>query len=102
MSSNNTGELTALLEGLLYVERMAKWTNWTIGIFYDSEYAIRTVLGIYKANKNRILISKIQAVLRVLLGKQHRIFFEHIKSHEGHEGNEKADQLATLGHLGNW
>lgn len=95
-ASNNTGELTALGEALLWLRDHDKSTGKAI-IRYDSEYAANSVQGFYaQATKNLALIGTIKGILRQV--RSHRqITFEHVKAHSSDKWNDKADALANMG-----
>lgn len=139
--SNNTAELTGIGEALFWLltsnqeeqlkitsntSNTANSTNSTnsesildyeVIIYSDSEYAFKSVLGIYNGNKNRLLIEKIRLMhstlqnyvkdsnlfARIPLNNSNQLIkivnlrFQHIKGHSGHRWNDRADFLANLG-----
>ena len=90
VGSNNTGELTAILEAaLLAHERSYR----QVIIHSDSQWAINVLKGRWKAKKHKTMVNYIRAVLRSI-GQLH---LQWVKAHVGQEGNERADKLANQG-----
>jgi ribonuclease HI len=87
IATNNIAELEAIRTGLLAI----KDTELPIRIFTDSRYAYGVLTLGWKARKNQNLIKSIKNIL--LKFKDRKII--KIKGHAGHEGNERADYLAT-------
>ena len=96
--SNNTGELTAICEGLKWLIEQ-EGTNTPAAIYYDSKYAAKITTGEYKAETNKYLAAKARTLLRQLWEKR-KIRLEHIKGHSDDPGNDAADELANKGALG--
>lgn len=88
------------------------------GIVYtDSEYAFKSIMGIYNGSKNRLIIERIRTMylnlqdslkvspllLRVPINKKDQIIritnlrFQHVKGHSGNRWNDRADYLANIG-----
>ncbi len=91
LASNNTAELTALLEGLRWVNQYDGGEEITIRC--DSMYAIEIAEGRWKAKANLELVDVVRAALsaaRVGRGVE----LNHVRGHEGHRWNERADHLA--------
>ena len=91
VGSNNTGELTAILEALLHVIDHS-WEAATIRS--DSQWSIKVIKGIWRPSRHKQLVNYIRRLLRDFPVKIH---LEWIKAHAGHEGNERADRLAEEG-----
>ena len=99
VGSNNTGELSAICEALLWlVEHDA--TGRAAVICYDSEYAAAQTQGLQKTNKNRALVLKAQSLLAAARARPRVVRFLHVKGHSGHHWNDVADQLANRGAAG--
>lgn len=98
VGSNNTGELSAICEALLWL-RDHELSGRAAAIFYDSEYAAKITQKIYNAQKNKQLAKQAQE-LYVATMKQRRLRFVHVKGHAGHRWNEAADVLANRGAAG--
>lgn len=116
--SNNTAELTAIGEALIWLahhcrEIEADRTRCGFGpvvVRYDSDYAAKSVMGVYNGKKNVELIGQVRQVYadaQAALQSMRRscgagtanngIKFSHVKGHSGHRWNERADELANLG-----
>ncbi|KAL3926278.1 MAG: hypothetical protein SGPRY_003371 [Prymnesium sp.] len=59
VGSNNTAELSAICEALLWlVEQAGPSGNAPAAIYYDSEYAAKQLQGLWKTNKNHALVQE--------------------------------------------
>ena len=91
LASNNTAELTALLEAL-------RWTMQYEGveevmIRCDSMYAMEIAEERWKAKANLELVDVVRAALSAArVGRN--VDLNHVRGHEGHRWNERADHLA--------
>jgi len=99
--SNNTGELSAMGEALLWLRDEAPDKCAPAVLHYDSEYAANIVLGRNKAHKNVELASKLQELCTEVQA-QRPLHLLHVKGHSGCTGNERADALAAQGSQGKW
>ena len=97
VGSNNTGELSAVCEALLYLIHEPVTTP--ACICYDSEYAAKQAQGLWKVNKNRALVHRAQALLAHARARR-QVRFLHVKGHSGHQWNDRADALANAGAAG--
>ena len=97
--SNNTGELSAIVEALLWL-RDDEPSGRDAVICYDSEYAANQTQGLWKANKNQALVRRAQTTLGHVRGKGRRVRFVHVKGHSAHRWNDLADALANQGAAG--
>lgn len=89
--TNNTGELSAILEALNVAD-----LEQDVLIHTDSEYAIRGILGINRVHANKELFDAIGKRIkdRSVLGSG--TGFKKVKGHSGKmDGNYYADKLAT-------
>ena len=99
-TTNNQMEMTAVIEALATLKRSCR-----IQLYTDSEYVLkgmtewmpgwikrgwRTAAG--QPVKNAELWQRLAALVAL-----HEIDWHWFKGHAGHEGNEKADQLANRG-----
>ena len=75
-------------------------TQTTVLILADSQLAICTTTGAWAARSNRTLVNKNKRALARLRGKGIDVRFRHIRAHEGHRMNERADALAKQGGQG--
>ena len=90
VGSNNTGEVTAILEAVLHaIDHSFR----RIVIHSDSAWAINCIKGKWRPKRHKALINYTRYLLRLL--PFHSL--EWIKAHAGHEGNERADALANRG-----
>ena len=91
VGSNNTGELTAILEALI----MAIDHNWRdVTIRTDSQWSINVITRKWKARSHKTLVNYIKSIIR---SASIKVRLSWIKAHAGHEGNERADKLAEEG-----
>lgn len=96
-TTNNRMELQAAIAALSSLERASKITLITDSVYLKD--GIQKWLSGWKARgwktadkkpvKNQDLWEQIDA-----LNKKHDVVWQWIKGHDGHEGNERADQLA--------
>lgn len=97
-SSNNRGELTALLELL----KATAPTNEELHVLADSQYVINSVTkwiagwkanGWRKADKKPLVnVDLMQAIDKAITGR--KVSFEWVRGHSGHPLNEAADDKA--------
>ena len=97
VGSNNTGELSAVCEALLYVRDSLSSSD--VCIYHDSTYAVNVITGEMKAKKNKALVER-GATLLVEARGSCDVRFEHVKAHSGHKWNDLADALAKRGATG--
>merc|ERR1711871_1201365 len=96
--SNNSAELTAIGEALLYARDFCKDAK-TICIKYDSEYAAFTIQGIYNGQKNKKLYNTVRDIYEEVKAT-HKVLWYHVKGHSGNIYNDMADSMATKGAKG--
>ena len=91
IGSNNTGEITAIIEALLFALEH-EYTHVTI--LSDSQWAINMITGKWrpKTNKDLVFLAQKLAFKSGLATTLH-----WVKGHAGQAGNERADQLAAQG-----
>ena len=87
IATNNIAELEAIHTALTELKK----TDISVKIFTDSSYAYGLLKLNWKAKKN---IELVGAIKKLIL-KFKDINFIKVKGHDGNEGNEKADMLAT-------
>ena len=93
VGSNNTGELSAIVEALLFASEH-EYTH--VQIYTDSQWAINVITGRWRARTNKILVGSAQRLFRK---SGMTIRFHWVRGHQGNEGNERADRLAEEGKL---
>lgn len=100
--SNNTGELTAIIEGLRALEGRA----YELEVISDSAYVINGMIQEWwkKWEKNGWKNSNGEPVANKRLWKElirlsqpHSIVWRHVKGHQGIDLNERCDELAKMG-----
>jgi len=96
--SNNTGELSALCEALLFLRDEATPAG-RATVRYDSKYAANIASGAFKAHKNKALAATARSLYSEVVGSW-QLRLEHVKGHSGEKWNEKADELANKGAAG--
>jgi len=91
LTTNNRQELMGILMAL----RLLEAEGHHIWVWSDSEWAVNSISGKYRSNKNKDLLDQIRMEIK-RLGTAH-CKFRHIKGHAGHPLNELADRLAGKG-----
>ncbi|MBC8198783.1 MAG: hypothetical protein ISS67_02675 [Desulfobacterales bacterium] len=86
-ATNNIAELEAIKTALLEL----KHYDYPVRVFTDSSYAHGVLTLGWKARKNKELINSIKK----LISKFGDLKLIKVKGHDGFDGNEKADFLAT-------
>ena len=86
-ATNNIAELEAIKTALLEL----KHYDYPVRLFTDSSYAYGVLTLGWKARKNKELINSIKK----LISKFSNLKLIKVKGHNGFDGNEKADFLAT-------
>lgn len=102
LTTNNRMELTAVIEGLTALKRPCE-----VDLYLDSQYVRQGItewITGWKAKgwctaskqpvKNVDLWQRLDALVQ---GSGHRIHWHWVRGHAGHEGNERADELANRG-----
>ena len=99
--SNNTGELSAIIEVLLWLRDYDDYPgdHRDAYIYYDSCYAAEVLCGIKHASRNVELVLYGNALLAELRSYR-MVALEHVRAHQGHRWNEHADRLADRGSRG--
>eukprot|EP00597_Dinobryon_sp_UTEXLB2267_P017622 CAMPEP_0201113684 /NCGR_PEP_ID=MMETSP0812-20130820/77978_1 /ASSEMBLY_ACC=CAM_ASM_000668 /TAXON_ID=98059 /ORGANISM="Dinobryon sp., Strain UTEXLB2267" /LENGTH=225 /DNA_ID=CAMNT_0047377237 /DNA_START=478 /DNA_END=1155 /DNA_ORIENTATION=+ len=104
VGSNNTGELSAIGETLIWIrdnhEATKQYTD--VVIHYDSFYAAKSITGEFNGNKNKELYLNIRKIFQQLKVERSNlnISFEHVKGHSNNKWNDLADKLANRGSAG--
>lgn len=124
LTTNNRMEIMAAVEGLRNVMRFVKDGTFSelgqIKLWSDSEYFVKAVnshwIQKWQQNnwmtsgwkdkkpspvKNKDLWEQVLEVQNELRNMNINLVINHVKGHNGHEFNERADQLAVSASLGN-
>lgn len=89
--TNNIGEFTAILRGLMRASEMGAKS---VKVYSDSEIAVRLLNG-SRTSKKEHLMRILTRIQRVLDDEPHmKVNFEWVKAHNNHQWNEMADRLA--------
>ena len=91
VGSNNTGELSAIIEALLFA---LEHDYGEVVIHSDSKWAILMIQGVWRPKTNKDLVVLAQ---RLAYKCGMKVHLQWIKGHSGVEGNELADKLANEG-----
>jgi len=100
--TNQTGEVTGVLQALLFLLHHASTLSseaaksGVVVIPVDSLYAINEVEGHWEPNKNADLILQAKVALEKVR-KQRVVTFVHVKGHSDDLGNDRADYLVQWG-----
>ena len=97
--SNNTAEMTAMIEALSFLGPHGAVVQDVESFFYDSEHAAGVCLGTIQA---RTHVQLALACQRSMICAQFRLrlTMQHVYGHTGNLGNECADHAAALGTFG--
>ncbi|CAE7493888.1 unnamed protein product [Symbiodinium sp. CCMP2592] len=105
VATNNVGELSAMVEALLWLESEAPGpSDLPATIFYDSSYAFNAITGTGEPVENSDLVRYARTVFARVAAVR-LVQFSYVKGHSGNVGNDKADELAGLGvtrHIVRW
>jgi len=96
VASNNTGELTGMLNALLWARRQGG--DEAFAICYDSVYAKNVTTGFWKPRKNKGIAKMCADALKAECERRDGgVHFVHVKGHSGDVGNDKADDRVQWG-----
>jgi ribonuclease HI len=90
--TNNIAELTAVKLALEYLLKEGH-SDTPVTLYTDSNYCVGLLTKDWKAKANVQLVAE----LRELTAKFRGLSIRYIKGHDGHHGNERADELAVAG-----
>ena len=100
VATNNTGELTAMVEALLWLEQEAPGApDLPAMILFDFTYSHDVLTGTATPTANQELIEEGQRVLERAKAKR-LICWAKVRGHSGNLGNDYADHLAEQGAAG--
>ena len=91
VGSKNNDELRAIAHSLIWI--LKNLDTGKIVIRGDSEYAMNIGTGKWKAKANRELATRVRSLWEEV-DSSFVISTEHVRAHEGHRWNERADHLA--------
>ena len=94
--TNNTAELSAIIEAMIWALERAELEDGVVHILYDSRYAAESIMGVSHPKVNKKLVYMGRIVKEKLLARS-SIRWTWVKRHQGDLGNERADALADLG-----
>ena len=95
VGSNNTAELSAIMEAMLYLLQV-KVKPGKVVINYDSKWAAQMTRGHARPKRHKVMVANARRIYTQLEDAA-QVEWKWIKGHTGNEGNEKADQLAEQG-----
>ena len=99
--SNNSAELTAIGEALLWsCDQPEDETPPHLEIYADSTYAIKAATGKSKAHAHPILAKTVQEYLATAEAKFRSVSIGKVRAHAGKMWNDRADKLAKEGDKG--
>eukprot|EP01048_Picozoa_sp_COSAG05_P039055 COSAG05_NODE_19176_length_296_cov_1.309645_1_plen_98_part_11 len=75
--TNNTGELIAIMQGMMWLEQHGK-QHANVAVCYDSFYAANILQGIWKAKENLELV---EVGKDLVAAQMERCTFIHVKGH---------------------
>jgi len=93
--TNNRAELLAILDALEILISIGIKKE-TIKLYSDSQWCIKCAMGEWKRKKNKDLWDRFIQIKHKLRLKGNRLVFEWVKGHNGNEGNERVDYLASM------
>ena len=100
VATNNTGELTAIIEALIWLRDEAPGpSHLPATIWFDSTYAHHAITGSHQPDANQELIDKARSLFHQVL-TQRPLEWRKVKAHAGNNGNEHAEHLAKKGSKG--
>lgn len=86
--TNNEAEIIAITRALEAVDQDAN-----IVVHSDSQYALKSVEGVFNGDKNRTLYMQARTLVSARKGTT---TYKWVRGHDGNIGNSKVDDLATL------
>ena len=91
VGSNNTAELSAFAHALRWILMSHK--SGRVVLRGDSEYAMNVGSGKWKGKANKELVRSVRNLWNEV-ASSNEVTTEHVRAHDGHRWNERADHLA--------
>ena len=91
IGSNNTAELSAFLHALRWI--LTRDGDEPCEICTDSKYAGHIADGSWRAKTNKDIASRVQSLWKDV-SILRPLSWRHVRAHQGHKWNERADHLA--------
>ena len=96
--TNNTGELTGLIEAIIWLLDEDPEPERAVLLRPDSEYAIGIAVGDIDPQHNRAMAKYLRNLMhRLRTQRRGKITWAHVPSHTRHKWNDRADELAAKG-----
>ena len=92
LKSNNTGELTGIIEAMLYFKHYSDRD--AVTIYTDSQVTQQLVLGVREPTSNIRLVFSARSLFKEMAS---HISIVWVQAHSGKKWNERADKLADCG-----
>ena len=97
VGSNNTGELSALMEAALFILGQQN-IPLEVEFVYASQWAANVITGKFRPKRNRAMVYTAKRIFESLSCKT-QVKWRWTKGHAGNAYNERADELAEVGNL---
>ena len=95
VASNNSAEITAIIESLLYVLSLPTIPQ-SVEFFYDSKWAANATIGTSRPKRHKLLVNQARKLFTIL-SQRTLVKWTWVKGHSGDTYNEMADSLAEEG-----
>lgn len=95
VATNNTAELSGIGKALQWILALPEVGK--VCLKYDSDYASKSVQGIFNGKKNKELIVFIRNIYAQVQEKGWEVAFKHVKGHSNNRFNDHADRMANKG-----
>ena len=95
VGSNNTGELSAIMEAALFILGQQN-IPLEVEFVYDSQWAANVITGKSRPKRNRAMVYTAKRIFESLSCKT-QVRWRWTKGHAGNAYNERADEVAAVG-----